>query len=322
MMQTQIEQDAVAILEALNTDFEQDCYSSSSPDELVSRLSIDRARADRAIDVLLANGWIEQVHQSLSGYDVQLTTFGKGEFDRQTHNTENERIRTAILHELALLQESKPYHFSDSNTLATTLGLSWNPVYFNLRILERRGFVKMSPYCGAGHPSATVQITSSGKAHHDLPPRRIIFISHAAADRHIAFRLRDAIETTFPRATVFVSSAPDVLMVGDPWVEKILDALGDCVIAIIITSERALSRSWVWFEAGAAWGRKVPMLCGCIGKQRKGSLPAPFALYQAANLDDTSDLEGIFVKLADVFGAPAKTADYASLTGEFGRERE
>lgn len=321
-MQTPIEQDAVAILETINADYETDCYSSSSPDELAGRLEIDQLRIYRAIDLLLAHYWIEKTHETLAGYEVCLTTSGKERFDSQTHNAENERIRAAILHELAVHHERTPGQFTDSDSLASTLKLNWNPVYFNLRILESNGFVRMSPYCGTGHPSAQVQITSNGKAFHDVPPKKVVFISHAAADRDIAVKLRTEVERSFPAATVFVSSAPDVLELGDPWIEKILDALAESVVAIILCSRTSLSRPWVWFEAGAAWGRKIPMLCVCVGAQRKSALPAPFNAYQAADLDETTGVEAIFAKLEKIFGLSVQPLDSQRIVAEIAKSVE
>jgi len=50
----------------------------------------------------------------------------------------------------------------------------------------------------------------------------IVFLSHAAADQAIAGHLKHVIETCFPQINVFVSSDPEDLPPGDPWVQTVL----------------------------------------------------------------------------------------------------
>jgi hypothetical protein len=57
------------------------------------------------------------------------------------------------------------------------------------------------------------------------PTAALLFISHAAMDKEIAHHLKEEIQRAYPLVDVFVSSDPEDLPVGDPWVEKILAAL-------------------------------------------------------------------------------------------------
>jgi hypothetical protein len=296
-----IQRDAGTVVSILNDLFEQKHYGSLSPEELMEKTGLVLPELRKALDSLLSAAWIEKANQSLSGYRVRLTLYGKTEFDRQTNNHRNAQIREKISGALAKVYETSPHAMSDFEQLVKELGFGWNAICFNLRIMETEGRVRLSGYLGAGHAAYTVILTERGKAMFDNPESKVLFISHAAVDKPIAVRLREALEYSFPNIRVFVSSAADVLKPGDPWVQKILDALKVAKAAIILSTERGLTRQWVWYEAGAAWAKGIDTVFCCLGKQHKGKLPAPFSLSQGVNLNDSADLKGLFDKLAEIF---------------------
>src|SRR5213593_4436948 len=98
----------------------------------------------------------------------------------------------------------------------------------------------------------------------------IVFLSHAAADQEIARHLKQVIETCFPQINVFVSSDPEDLPPGDPWVQTVLANLESAKMLLILATERGLNRKWVWFETGAGWSRGLLFIPCCAGKTRKG----------------------------------------------------
>lgn len=138
-----------------------------------------------------------------------------------------------------------------------------------------------------------------------------IFVSHAAVDEEIAASVKQFIERALPAHKVFVSSDPGDLKPGDEWVAKILSALETASCILALTTERGLSRKWVWFETGRAWFTKVRLIPCCIGKVRKSGLPAPFSERQAINIDEESGVETLFGALREQFGSLAQPPDYA-----------
>jgi hypothetical protein len=137
-----------------------------------------------------------------------------------------------------------------------------------------------------------------------------IFVSHAAVDEEIAYSIKQYIEQIFPEQRVFVSSDPEDLKPGDEWVIKILKALETAKCVLALTTERGLGRKWVWFELGRTWFSEVKLIPCCIGKIRKGNLPAPFSGRMAINIDEPRDAAALFASLQELFGAPSKALDY------------
>jgi hypothetical protein len=144
----------------------------------------------------------------------------------------------------------------------------------------------------------------------------MIFISHAAVDSEIAVALKDAISAEFPGVEIFVSSDPEDLAPGDPWIQKILDALDRAVVVLALTTERGLSRKWVWFESGRTWFTGVRLIPCSIGRTRKSALQPPFSFIQGLNIDLPEDLKNLFVSLAAILGKSKVGADFAPLASE------
>jgi hypothetical protein len=147
----------------------------------------------------------------------------------------------------------------------------------------------------------------------------LLFISHAVIDREIAHYLKEMIHKAHPAIAIFVSSDPEDLPVGDPWVEKILMALDRARLVVVLATERGLGRKWVWFEAGAGWDKRRKIVSRCAGKTRKNSLPPPFGLHTALNIDESEDSANFFNLLAKEFGGSDGQIDHGALTKEVTR---
>jgi len=141
----------------------------------------------------------------------------------------------------------------------------------------------------------------------------VLFISHAAIDSELAAYLKKVVEQSFLGIDVFVSSDPEDLPIGDPWVEQILKALESAKLILILATDRSLNRKWVWFEAGAGWHRTRQIFTGCVGKARKNNLPPPFGQYTARNLDEESDCRELFDVIEKEFGATRQATDFPGL---------
>lgn len=129
----------------------------------------------------------------------------------------------------------------------------------------------------------------------------VLFLSHAASDKDLAIYLKDVIHKCFPQLEVFVSSDPEDLPPGDPWVQTVLEKLAAARVLLLLATERGIGRRWVWFEMGAGWSRNLRIMPCCVGKVRKGQLPAPFSAYQAVNADEERDLQDLLEALAKEF---------------------
>lgn len=136
--------------------------------------------------------------------------------------------------------------------------------------------------------------------------RNVIFISHAYADMDLALLLKKGLNAAFPSAIIFDSSDPASTQPRAEWVDNVLAHLQRAAVVIVIATERSMRRTWVWFEAGAAWGSPPSFITCCIGSMHKGKLPPPFSNYTALSLTDARELELLFGDIKKHFGEPAK----------------
>jgi len=170
--------------------------------------------------------------------------------------------------------------------------------------------------------AANITITPGGRSalqkHQESTPEphssatsgeNLIFLSHAASDKELAIELKRLIETAIPGTQVFVSSDPEDLHPGDPWVETILENLRRARILIALATERGMARRWVWYEVGAGWSRDLRVIPCCVGKLRKGQLLAPFSRYQALNADEEPDLDALLKSTADLLHLTARASE-------------
>jgi hypothetical protein len=292
------------ILQRLNAVYEENFHESVPAEEFCSAYSLSRQQLEVVLSPLVAEGWIEKDVETLGGYHLRFTYHGKRESDRRSGNRENERIRDLILDFLNEVYEQNVNAISSSDDLASKLGLNWNKVCLNLGILEREGSVELKALTQAGHAFYHVSLTPTGKFVHDNPVAKLIFLSHAAVDEGIAAHLKEVIEATLPGTSVFVSSDPEDLRPGDPWVDVILDNLRAAKLVLVLATQRGLSRKWVWYESGAGWSRGVRVVPCCVGKLRKGELPAPFSSFQALNIDEEDGYRRFINTVADEFALP------------------
>jgi len=130
-----------------------------------------------------------------------------------------------------------------------------------------------------------------------------VFISHISEEADLAIVLKEWIESSFSgQCEVFVSSDKDDLPPGTKWLEEIDKALDDASILLILCSPMSLSRSWINFETGCGWIKRVPIIPICHSHQAKGSLPAPISMFQALELEDDKFIDDLLSGLAKHLG--------------------
>lgn len=139
----------------------------------------------------------------------------------------------------------------------------------------------------------------------------IVFISHITEEKEVALALKKVVETAFiGMMDVFVSSDPKSIHLGQEWLQKIKFALTHCAVEIIIASPASVKRSWINFEAGAGWIRKVPVVPLCHSGMVPSKLPPPLGTLQAATATEVDQLNLILPVLADALNSATPKIDF------------
>lgn len=81
----------------------------------------------------------------------------------------------------------------------------------------------------------------------------------------------------------FLSSDKWAIYAGEQWLDRIMKELKEARVVISMLSPRSVTRPWVNFEAGAAWG-KTALIPVCFHGQSKEALPKPYSNLQAVDL--------------------------------------
>jgi hypothetical protein len=137
----------------------------------------------------------------------------------------------------------------------------------------------------------------------------IVFISHAGSDNDLAMFVKTTLEEIIPGVEAFCSSDPADLPPGTKWPAEIQNKLNTAGILLLLATSRGLKRPWVWFECGSFWFRPKKLIPLCIGKVRKGSLPAPFSERMALNLDDSLDVNILIQTIEEQTSLKSKELD-------------
>jgi hypothetical protein len=81
----------------------------------------------------------------------------------------------------------------------------------------------------------------------------LVFVSHAAFDNELALLLKKEIESRIPTSRAFCSGDPADLPPGAKWPKDIREALKNAKCLVLVATERSMTRTWPWFEAGTVW---------------------------------------------------------------------
>jgi len=117
--------------------------------------------------------------------------------------------------------------------------------------------------------------------------KRLIFISHIHEDADFASAIKAWLEESFLGAVeLFVSSSPDSLPPGSDWPREIKSALVDASIMLLLLSPRSLTRRWIYFEAGAAYVKNVPVVPLCVAGLALSDLEPPLSFLHGLSISD------------------------------------
>lgn len=153
-------------------------------------------------------------------------------------------------------------------------------------------------------------------------PKPIVFISHITEEKEFAETVKMLIKKSYLGAVeIFVSSDQDSIEAGSKWLNKVNDALKDCVIELVLCSEISVKRSWINFEAGAGWVRDIPTIPVCHSGMKNGSLPVPLNSLQAVNLNDKEGINRIFSVISKALELDVPTPDLDTFVNEV-KEKE
>jgi hypothetical protein len=139
----------------------------------------------------------------------------------------------------------------------------------------------------------------------------LVFISHISEEKELAIAFKDLIESSFlGMIDLFVSSDHSSVQLGQKWLDNITEALGSCVVEIVICSSKSVVRPWINFEAGAGWIRNIPVIPLCHSGMKPSSLPLPLNLLQAATATEVSSLKLILPVLGQAIGSKTPSVDF------------
>ncbi len=89
--------------------------------------------------------------------------------------------------------------------------------------------------------------------------------------------------------------------VGEDFEERILGALGDAKELLVLLTPWSLSRSYVWAEIGAAWGRRIPIigiLHGITANELQSNPGVP-VLLKRRDFVDINEIDTYFGQLRE-----------------------
>lgn len=132
-----------------------------------------------------------------------------------------------------------------------------------------------------------------------------VFLSHIHEESIVAKVLKDWIESTFSgQIEVFVSSDIKDVPAGSRWLSEIDSALTSSSLFVMLCSPTSISRSWINFEAGCAWTKKVPLMPVCHSGMLKNLLPSPISTFQAIEIESRRFVDDFFESLKIHFKIP------------------
>lgn len=133
---------------------------------------------------------------------------------------------------------------------------------------------------------------------------KLVFISYRVhPDQVVAAAVKRLIESTLaPCPQVFVSGLGGLKASAVGFKPQLQKAVQEAQIFVGIITPASKDREWIFYEAGAAWGRGaiyVPLLVDLAAHD----LPSSIADYQAYRTQDRGDMESLFSTLAGHLGA-------------------
>lgn len=143
---------------------------------------------------------------------------------------------------------------------------------------------------------------------------RTVFISHVSEENVLATRLKDALLSDFKRSmNVFVSSDLGSIELGTDWMNAIERAIKSSALLMVLCSQSSIRRPWVFYELGAAWMRKIPIIPVCHTDLTPADLPMPLTAREGIEASSSNGLERLYGVVAKQLNLRMPKADLTAL---------
>jgi len=154
-----------------------------------------------------------------------------------------------------------------------------------------------------------------------------IFVSYRVRpDEELAGELRTLLESTIdPKPRVFVSGLGGLRASADGYREQLRKAARNAKVYVGLITKASIDREWIFFEAGAAFGRSV-LYAPILVDVSAGELPESIGGYQGVTARDQARMRELTEDLAKELGAQSKThfaqrhARFAKAVEDYGRK--
>lgn len=109
-----------------------------------------------------------------------------------------------------------------------------------------------------------------------------LFISHVHEEAEIANAVLKFLKVF--KLDAFLSSDQWQVRAGERWFDRIATELSEATLVILLLSKYSVTRPWINFEAGWAWGKDKVAIPLCYGGLMKGAMPRPYSDLQGLEL--------------------------------------
>jgi hypothetical protein len=128
--------------------------------------------------------------------------------------------------------------------------------------------------------------------------RPIVFLSHTGEDEDTAAALGSWIQARFEGAVELFSFSEPADAPGTTWPAAVERALHRCSVMLALMTPASMRSTWVSFEAGVAFGRKVPFLAICLFGLRPEDLVRPMGFLPAIALPSDKGESRLVARIA------------------------
>ena len=131
-----------------------------------------------------------------------------------------------------------------------------------------------------------------------------VFISYRVRpDEELAGELRTLLESAIdPRPRVFVSGLGGLRASADSYREQLRTAARSAKAYVGLITKASVDREWIYFEAGAAFGRSV-LYAPVLVDVAPSELPSSIGGYQGATATDQTRMRDFVEDVAKAIGA-------------------
>lgn len=145
-----------------------------------------------------------------------------------------------------------------------------------------------------------------------------LFISHSSADKEYLRLLKELlVQKMGGTIEIFLSSDGQSIPFGNNWVHSVESALNRASVMFVAISPESLFSTWVPFEAGYAYSRKIQVVPIAILGVRLENIPPPLGLLQGFNVSSNEGLNNIIAVINRqydfTFSEDFKIEEYARL---------